>query len=208
MNDDETYVEKGVFALYDAIADLREANPEPLNVLNKTKTYLIGAMQYDNNGRSWREDMGVFLRNINVTVFDPYKKPFVNAPKEDETTHKKLYALMQAGEYDEVATHFKQVRAFDLSMVDRSDFIICYIDPKVPTVGTIEELATSCRLKRPTFIVVAGGKQNTPLWIMGMFPHKYIYNSFDELKDILSKINIGEKEIDSDRWRLFEEHLR
>lgn len=178
-----------------------------MNILNKTKTYLIGAMQYQ-DGRSWREDMGDFLNGINVTVFDPYKKPFINSPSEDEQTHKRMYDLMESENFDEVCEHFKSVRAFDLSMVDRSDFVICYIDPKIPTIGTIEELSWSCRLKRPTFIVIEGGKKNTPLWIMGMFPHRYIFNSFEELKKILADINSGAKVIDSDRWRLFYEYLR
>jgi hypothetical protein len=56
--------------------------------------------------------------------------------------------------------------------------------------------------------VTEGGKKNTPLWIMGMIPHKYIYDSFDEIKQVLITINDGLKSIDSDRWRLFEQELR
>ena len=160
------------------------------------------------DGREWREDMTDFLHGMNVTVFDPYKKPFINAPEEDETTNSRMKKLMATGEFDEVSEHFKQVRAFDLSMVDRSDFVVCYIDPKVPTFGTMEELSTSIRMKRPTFVVVEGGKEFTPLWIMGMIPHRYIYNSFDEVKNILSNIDTGVKSIDSDRWRLFAPELR
>ena len=178
-----------------------------MNILNKTKTYLIGPMEYA-DGRGWREDMTAFLGDMSVTVFDPYKKPFTNAPEEDEETHARMDILMENGEYDEVHDHFKQVRAFDLSMVDRSDFIVCYLNPKVPTYGTVEELATAIKMKRPTFVVVEGGKKNTPLWVMGMMPHKYIYNSFDEVKMMLMNINIGIKSIDSDRWRLFKPELR
>jgi nucleoside 2-deoxyribosyltransferase/rubredoxin len=178
-----------------------------MNILDKTKTYLIGPMEYA-DGRKWREDMTSFLHQMGVTVFDPYKKPFTNAPQEDEQTHSKMAKLMNGGDFDEVHEHFKRVRAFDLSMVDRSDFIICYINPKVPTFGTIEELVTSVRMKRPTFVVVEGGKAKTPLWIMGMMPHKYIYNSFEELKLMLTNIDQGVKSIDSDRWRLFKPELR
>lgn len=178
-----------------------------MNILRDTKSYLIGPMQYG-DGRIWREDMTVFLKQMGVTVFDPYKKPFINAPDEDENTHKRMYSLMKSGEYDEVASHFKMVRSFDLSMVDRSDFIICYLDPKIPTFGTVEELAWSIRCKRPVFIVIEGGKQNTPLWVMGMLPHKYIYNNFEEVKSVLTNIDTGVKSIDSDRWRLFKTELR
>ncbi|NVM38573.1 MAG: hypothetical protein HWN81_23490 [Candidatus Lokiarchaeota archaeon] len=155
---------------------------------------------------------------MNVTIFDPYKKPFINAPEEDEETHNKLVKLMEEGDkipflpytttYDQVAEHMKQVRSFDLSMVDRADFIICYLDPEVPTFGTMEELSWACRCKKPTFIVVEGGKKKTPFWVMGMFPHKYIYNSFKEVEDVLLDINTGKVKISSDRWRLFEPHLR
>lgn len=178
-----------------------------MKILNKTKTYLIGPMQYG-DGRSWREDISSFLKTIGVIVFDPYKKPFINSPSEDEETHQRMYKLMQINEYDEVAEHFKAVRSFDLSMVDRADFIICYLNPKVPTYGTVEELVTAVRMKRPVFVVVEGGKKNTPLWVMGMLPHKYIYDSFDEIKQVLTNINNGLKSIDSDRWRLFEQELR
>jgi len=178
-----------------------------MKILNKTKTYLIGPMQYG-DGRSWREEISEFLKTIGVIVFDPYKKPFINAPSEDEDTHAKMYKLMNIGEYDEVSEHFKAVRSFDLSMVDRADFIICYLNPKVPTYGTVEELVTAVRMKRPVFVVIEGGKKNTPLWVMGMLPHKYIYDSFEDIKKVLININDGLKSIDSDRWRLFEQELR
>jgi nucleoside 2-deoxyribosyltransferase len=178
-----------------------------MNILSKTKTYLIGPMEYS-DGRAWRLDMTEFLHEMNVTVFDPYKKPFINAPEENEQTHKLMAHLMAAGKLEEVHDHFKKVRAFDLSMVDRSDFIICYINPKVPTFGTMEELSTAVRMKRPTFVVVEGGKQFTPLWIMGMIPPKYLYNSFEELKCMLTNIDQRFIEIDSDRWRLFKPELR
>ena len=67
------------------------------NILSKTKVYLIGAMQYDQTGRKWRDDISDTLRDMNVTIFDPYKKPFINAPDETEDTHNKLCHLMETG---------------------------------------------------------------------------------------------------------------
>lgn len=178
-----------------------------MNVLKKTRTYLIGPMEYA-DGRQWREDMAAFLDEMNVTVFDPYKKPFYNAPREDDNARQEISSWMEEGNYDKVAEYFSEVRAFDLSMVDRSDFIICYLNPSVPTFGTMEELVTAIRMKRPTFIVVEGGKQHTPLWVMGMLPHRYIHNNFDELKEVLRNIDSGKKNIDSERWRLFKPEFR
>ena len=41
-----------------------------------------------------------------------------------------------------------------------------------------------------------------------MFPHKYIYNTVEEIVDMLYAIDNGEKEIDSDRWRLLRKEFR
>ena len=40
------------------------------NLLDKTKTYLVGHMQYV-NGRDWRDDASKRLSKIGVTVFNP-----------------------------------------------------------------------------------------------------------------------------------------
>ena len=53
-----------------------------------------------------------------------------------------------------------------------------------------------------------GGKKKTPLWMMGMMPHKYIYDSIEDVVDMIKRIDNGEKEIDSDRWRLLRIELR
>ncbi len=47
------------------------------NKLNKTRTYLIGQMQYM-NGAPWRECVQEKLKKIGVVVFNPYDKPFIN----------------------------------------------------------------------------------------------------------------------------------
>ena len=53
-----------------------------------------------------------------------------------------------------------------------------------------------------------GGKHETPLWMMGMLPNHYIYDSIEEVVDMVKKIDSGEKKIDSDRWRLLRKELR
>jgi hypothetical protein len=53
-----------------------------------------------------------------------------------------------------------------------------------------------------------GGKKKTPLWMMGMIPHHYIYDSVDEILSMLKEIDEGNKKIDSHRWRLLRKELR
>ena len=102
----------------------------------------------------------------------------------------------------------KTIRSYDLNLVDRSDFIIAHLVPEVASWGSAEEIVTAVRMKKPIFISMEGGKSKTPLWMFGMFPHKYIYNSINEVLEMIFKIDSGAIEIDSDRWRLLQEKFR
>ena len=102
----------------------------------------------------------------------------------------------------------KEIRSYDLNLVDRSDFIVAHLNPTVASWGSAEEIVTAVRMKKPVFISIEGGKTKTPMWLFGMIPHKYIYNSIDEIISTLHSINSGEKIIDSDRWRLLKHKYR
>lgn len=164
-------------------------------------------MQYL-SGRNWREEVSSKLEPLGITCFDPYKKPFVKDVEEDEDTRKQMDDWMVSGNYDKVVERMKTIRSYDLNLVDRSDFIIAHLTPDVASWGSAEELVTAVRMKKPTFISIEGGKSKTPLWILGMIPHKYIYNTIGEIVNMLYLINDGKKEIDSDRWRLLKENFR
>ena len=177
------------------------------NLLCNTKTYLVGHMQYL-SGRNWRQDMTARLGQLNITCFDPYKKPFMKDVEEDEASRQEMETWMKTKQYDRVSDRMKTVRAYDLNLVDRSDFIIAHLVPDVASWGSAEEIVTAVRMKKPIFISMEGGKSKTPLWMLGMFPHKYIYNSLDEVLEMLYAIDNGNKQIDSDRWRLLRKEFR
>jgi|TARA_R110000751_G_scaffold302739_2_gene416948 hypothetical protein len=177
------------------------------SVLEKTRTYLVGHMQYS-EGRDWRERVEKELTDLNITVFNPYKKPFVKDVEEDEDARLSMAHCMEHGYFNSVAERMGLVRSYDLNLVDRSDFIIAHILPEVASWGSAEELVTAVRMKKPIFISMEGGKHKTPLWIMGMLPHHYIYDSVDEVLEMVKQINSGVKDIDSDRWRLLRKELR
>tara|TARA_R110002096_G_C14519553_1_gene716793 strand:- start:152 stop:646 length:495 start_codon:yes stop_codon:yes gene_type:complete len=164
-------------------------------------------MQYV-SGRDWREEVTSRLGPIGVTCFNPYKKPFINDVEEDEETREQMEIWMKTKQYDRVTERMKTVRAYDLNLVDRSDFIIGHLVPDVASWGSAEEIVTAVRMKKPVFISMEGGKQATPLWMLGMFPHKYIYNCLDEVIEMLYAIDTGDKKIDSDRWRLLKKEYR
>ena len=177
------------------------------NLLCKTKCYLVGHMQYM-SGRNWREDVSKKLERLKITCFNPYKKPFIKDVEEDEASRGEMETWMRTKQYDRVTERMKTVRAYDLNLVDRSDFIIAHLVPEVASWGSAEEIVTAVREKKPVFVSMEGGKSKTPLWMLGMFPHKYIYNSVDEITEMLYAIDGGNKPIDSDRWRLLRKEFR
>ena len=178
-----------------------------MEILQKTRTYLVGHMQYA-SGRDWREYVEGELEPLGIKIFNPYKKPFVKDVNEDEDTRLSIAHCMEHGYFNDVAERMRKVRIHDLNLVDRSDFIIAHILPDIASWGSAEELVTAVRAKKPIFISMEGGKHATPLWMMGMFPHHYIYDSIDEVLDMIKQIDCGEKNIDSDRWRLLRKELR
>ena len=178
-----------------------------MNVLKNTKTYLVGHMQYV-NGAGWRQTVKNELKPLDIVCFDPYDKPFVKDVDEGYDIREKMQKHMENEEYDAVQQHMHQIRIFDLNLVDRSDFIIAHIVPHIASWGSAEELVTAVRMKKPTFISIEGGKKKCPLWILGMFPHKYIYNDVNEIISMIKNINSGEKQIDHNRWRLLNPEYR
>lgn len=178
-----------------------------MGLLNKTKTYLIGHIQCG-DGRTWRTLVEKECGKMGIQCYNPYTKPFLKDIKENENVQQYMKDCMVRGEFDEVQEMMREIRIFDLCLTDKSDFLICYIDPKIPTYGTMEELSWAVRLKRPIFVAVEGGKQLCPLWILGMVPHKYVYSSIEDVMAVLTNIDSGAKKIDSSRWKLLMEEYR
>ena len=88
-------------------------------------------MQYA-NGREIRENVNTQLEKMNIKLFDHYKQPFIMDVNEDEETHDELRLALKNGEYDKVEA-YKEIRSYDLSLIDRSDFVIFVYDPEMVT---------------------------------------------------------------------------
>ena len=177
-----------------------------MNILNKTTCTVIGPMQYA-NGRGIRTYLKEELAKYGITVYDHYKKPFINSVEEDENVREKFKNWLENEEYDKLADR-KNIRTFDLKLIDISDFIIVMFDPTVLTIGTWEEFFWANRLKKPIFFVNVTGKKTTPYWIFWTIPHKYIYSSVAEMLSVIDDIDGGKHPIDSDRWKLLKMEFR
>lgn len=184
-------------------------NTEPVNpnFLWKTRCYLIGHMQYA-DGRGWRNIVKGQLKDTNIIFFDPYIKPFIHNIPEDEEARNQLKKWMETGQFDLVQQHMWSVRGYDLRLCDICDFFIAYINPKIASWGSAEEITTVIRAKKPIFLAVEGGKEATPLWLMGKIPHKYIYGSVDEVIETIKYIDVGIVKMNSDRWKLLKKEYR
>lgn len=177
------------------------------NVLYRTKCYTIGNMEYA-DGSSWRTKVEEALLPRNITVFNPYNHHFINDVDETPDVRVRMRGAMHREEYDTVAEWSKLIRRFDLNLVDRSDFIIAYVIPNVGSWGTAEELSTAIAARKPIFIIMDGGKKNTPLWLMGQLKHKFIYDTLDQALEMITNIDDGKVVIDNPVWRLLKKEYR
>ena len=177
-----------------------------MGLLNDTRCTVIGHMQYA-DGRGVREEVSEDLERLGIKLFDHYKQPFIMDVNEDEETHRALRDAITSGNY-ELVEKYKEIRSYDLSLIDRSDFIIFVYDPEVVTCGSWEEFFTANRMKKPIFFVNTRGKHRTPMWVFWTIPHKYVYESVDAVVDMLKDIDGGTIPIDSDRWKLLRTQFR
>lgn len=179
-----------------------------MNILNKTKVYLAGNLENANtNTNTWRDYIKDELKSLNITFLSPLEHMFTDDMPEDEDNQFTVKTLRANGDFDAVHLHMKKIIRKDLRLVDISDFFIFNIDIKTPTYGTMHELVLASQQRKPVFISV-GNKHQCPLWIMGLFSHKYIYNNVEEIVNILKEIDCGKVSINNNRWRLLKSEYR
>lgn len=155
-------------------------------------------------GRGWREYIKPKLKELGVGFLNPLKKPFYGNYVEDDTFVIRRDSLLELKMYDDLAELMKvKVCRPDLSMVDKSDFLIVYIDTDVHMAGTYHELSSAITQRKPTLIMCKQGKQGIPFWWWGVIPHEFFFSSWDELLLYLKQINDGKIEA-TKRWRFFD----
>jgi hypothetical protein len=177
------------------------------NLLKDTRCYLIGHMQYM-DGRSWREDLKEVLNGRGIKFYDPYHKPFIHDVPEDNDSREEMLHWMDTQQYDLVQQRMWAVRGYDLRLCDICDFFVAHIVPNVASWGSAEEISTVIRQKKPLFLSIEGGKRVCPLWLMGVVPHKYIYDSIEEVIQTIKHIDNGIIRMSSDRWKLLLPEMR
>lgn len=176
-----------------------------MGLLNNSLAYLCAPIdRAADNGVGWRKEITPKLQNLGVKVIDPTCKPDINLYSEnkDWIQHKK--ELRQAGNYKELARLMKKVRNLDLRFIDLSSFCLVYLDMESHPVGTLEEVFTANRQKKPCLIIFKQGISSCPDWLFGVFEKNWKEFFFEDeagLLKYLNRVNDGKKV--SDRWVLF-----
>lgn len=163
------------------------------NVLAGRKCYFGAPIQFVDSDSNWREPIKTVLRDrFEIDVFDPSKDPKQQwVPELNKAIETKNYLQMQ-----KIARQF--VKA-DLQRVDRADFVIASLPYKIPTVGTIEEIITSNKAKKPTLIVCPQGKEKISAWLFGTIKLQYLFGAWDDLYEYLEDVR-NHKHTDDQRW--------
>jgi hypothetical protein len=148
------------------------------------------------------------LAATGIIFFDPLKKPFMDSVNEDKEHMARLGKLREESRFDDLSKIMRKIRVEDLSLVDRSDFLIAVISAKTASWGTAEEVFWANRMKKPIYLVVSEGKQACPFWIFGTLPADQIHGNIQEVIADILQIDSGEKRIDLTRWKIFREEFR
>ena len=172
------------------------------NRLNNLRCYLAGPIDHaDDDGIGWRTEMTEFLSEHGVIVLDPCDKPVKDSYfKEIGNEKEKMMNLKETGRYFELTQRMKEIVHMDLRMVDISDFVIVYLDFNQRPFGTIHELLNSLHQRKPTLVVVEGGRSNASNWLFGIMNYEFMFDDFESLQTWITQIDDGTIEGDLSRW--------
>jgi len=170
--------------------------------LNNTRCYLAGPIDYaQDDGVEWRRNFTKFLNRMGVLPLDPTDKPTTQCKYNEIGAEKQMIdKLVELERWDELRTMAKEIVLVDLRMVEVSDFLVAYVNTEIPMCGTWDEVFESLRQRKPTYVVVEGGKKKMPMWLRGKLNHNFCFSSFAELEAYLEGLHTGIIEPDFTRW--------
>lgn len=153
-------------------------------------------------GVGWRQQIQLDLSDLDLIWLDPTQKP-IDIGLEDIDSRKRRTVAKLAGDFDSVAREMKLVRHVDLRMTDVADFLIVHIDTEIYSFGTIEELVTANRMKKPIIVHIEQNKINSPDWLFAMIPHQMIFSTWGEVHQYLRHVAHNTDVDTMGRWLFF-----
>jgi len=169
--------------------------------LSGMSVYLAGPMdRVPDGGTVWREQIKPALRKLGVHVYCPCDKP-KGLISETLDNRRHLDELQRNGYWDELTDIVRKIRHVDLRLVDKSDFIIGYVPSNLVMCGTIEEIVTANRQKKPCLLWNGNSKHTFLRWLFGVIPHTHMFSSLGDLMRYLYAVHSDPNFTDTtNRW--------
>ena len=164
----------------EAIDEIISEKERSKGKLNNTRCYLAGPIDYaQDDGVEWRRNFTKFLTRLGIVPLDPTDKPMTQCKYNEIGDEKKMIEkLIELERWDELRTMAKEI--------------------------VLVDLFESLRQRKPTYVVVEGGKKKMPMWLRGKLNHNFCFNSFKELEAYLEGLHTGIIEPDYTRWVFFD----
>jgi len=184
----------------------KRTKPKRQNRLKGLRVYLAGPIdKAKDDGVGWRAKLKPFLKRRGMLPLDPCDKPIsYTSYGEIGEEKEKMMELKKMGRFFELSEQMRAICHVDLRMTDVSDCVIVYLDPKVSMFGTIHELINSLQQRKPTLVVVEGGKDKAPNWLFGIMDFNFMFDSFEELRQFMILVDEASFNPDLTRWVFFD----
>ena len=139
-----------------------------VNLLDGARVYLSGPMDFVGSRAheakyGWRSRIGMFLRELSVTVFDPWHKPGIRGMHDYGREGVNTSKVRDAWDFGRSAeahrtrarlvAKYWQTLHIDLRMVDAADFLVAYCPTNIYSVGTPHEIALARLEHKPVLFV-------------------------------------------------------
>lgn len=142
------------------------------------------------------------LKKFGVGILNPLDKSILTQHHNSELVIDNRLKAIEEGNDAKYAELMKDVVRADLAMLDKSDFLVVYVDKEVHMCGTYYEIAIATQQRKPILVVCKQGRYNVSPWIWGVVPKEMIFGSFDEMEKYLK--NIDDSQTKLKRWRFFD----
>lgn len=150
-----------------------------MNRLAGSMVYAAGPIdRCPDGGKQWRAALAPELRRRGIVMLDPLKKP-TDVGLEDDDHRGERASWKASGDYERFAAVMRKIRAVDLRLVDKADFLIVKMDLDVFMCGTMEELFLANRQHKVVLVWCPQGIGRIPDWMYGVLPHEFFFDTID-----------------------------
>lgn len=175
-----------------------------MNRLSKSIAYLAGPIdRVSDRGVQWRQEISIFLRDLDIGVIDPCDKPIVGAIAERDDFIKSRTILKKAQKYDELHNIMRDIVATDLRSIDKADFIVLHVDTSVHMCGSYNEQTHAALQRKPVLVHCSNGLQDVPDWLYGICDHNEFFDNWSGLYNYIQEVALTNLEV-SKRWKFFD----